>query len=217
MIPRTLEPELMDHDDEAVAYDTMDHRAVNLRFVQDVLAAVPSPRRVLDLGAGTALIPIVFAARAPHVTVNGVDLAGSMLRQGARNVARAGLMDRVALTLVDTKSLPYAPGDYDLVVSNSLVHHIPSPGDFFASVAALARDGAARVFVRDLARPASAGAVDDLVARYAANDSPTQRALFHASLHAALTLDEVAAFAHHAGLTVTSLSMTSDRHWTLVG
>jgi hypothetical protein len=37
-LARTLEPEAMDSDDEACAYDAMDHRDVNRRFVETHLA-----------------------------------------------------------------------------------------------------------------------------------------------------------------------------------
>ena len=39
MLPRVLEPEVMDKPEEAREYDAMDHSAVNLRFVADFLAA----------------------------------------------------------------------------------------------------------------------------------------------------------------------------------
>ena len=42
-----------------------------------------------------------------------------------------------------------------------------------------------------------------------------QRALFRASLKAALTLDEAAALVRSAGMAGASVRMTSDRHWTL--
>ena len=38
MIPRVLEPELMDTALEAADYDAMDHTEVNRRFVDDLLA-----------------------------------------------------------------------------------------------------------------------------------------------------------------------------------
>jgi hypothetical protein len=39
--------------------------------------------------------------------------------------------------------------------------------------------------------------------------------LFRASLHAALTLDEVRVAAREVGLDDVRVAMTSDRHWTL--
>ena len=214
MFTRVLEPEEMDTIAEAVAYDAMDHRVVNHRFVDDALALSPTPHRILDVGTGTGLIAIVFAARAKLVQVTAVDLAGHMLEAAARNVARAVLTDRVALARVDAKGLPYAPGDFDLIVSNSVVHHIPDPRAFFAEIARVAGDRAS-VFVRDLCRPADQSTLDALVTTYASNESTEARALFRASLHAALTVDEVQSMANEAGLRGVSARLTSDRHWTL--
>lgn len=212
-LPRTLEPEAMDTVEETAAFDAMDHRAVNHAFVADLLAVAPSPRRVLDLGAGTALIPIVLAAAAPHARITAVDLAATMLQRGAINVGRAGLTERISLVAASATELPYRRGDFDVVVSNSLTHHVPEPARLFAAIAGVAGDGA--VFVRDLARPKTDADVEALVARYAAGETPHARELFRASLHAALTLAEVRAMADANGLADADLAMTSDRHWTL--
>lgn len=65
MLARTLEPEVMDTPEEALAYDSMDHADVNRVFVDDFLAADPEAGEILDLGTGTALIPIELCRRAP--------------------------------------------------------------------------------------------------------------------------------------------------------
>ncbi len=215
MLSRVLEPEAMDTDDSVAAYDAMDHTAVNAAFVADALRLAPSPVRALDLGAGTARIVLALCAAHPTVRVTGVDLAATMVRRGARNVAAAGLTARVGLVVADVTRLPYAPGDFDLVLSNSLVHHLPEPARFFAALVSLASATGVAVFVRDLVRPASVAARDALVERYAAADSDLGRELFRASLHAALTLDEVRQLVAASGLDGATVSQTSDRHWTL--
>ncbi len=215
MLSRVLEPEAMDTDDSVAAYDAMDHTAVNAAFVADALRLAPSPVRALDLGAGTARIALAFCAAHPTVRVTGVDLSPTMVRRGAHNVAAAGLTARVGLVVADVTRLPYAPGDFDLVLSNSFVHHLPEPARFFAALVSLASATGVAVFVRDLVRPASVAARDALVARYAAADSDLGRELFRASLHAALTLDEVRQLVAASGLDGATVSQTSDRHWTL--
>ncbi len=213
-LPRTLEPEAMDSDAEALAYDRMDHRTVNRRFVEDFLALHRDARRVLDLGAGTGLIPIEFCAQSISATVTAVDLAPAMLRRAADNVARAGFLFRVGLVLCDAAALPYDPDAYDAVVSNSLVHHVADPASVLRAVARVAGEHAS-VFVRDLCRPESAAEVDALVERYAGDDDELARSLFRASLHAALTVDEVRAAAAAGGLHGVTVERTTDRHWTL--
>lgn len=215
MIPRVLETEAMDTAEEALEYDAMDHSAVNDRFVADFLEARGTARggRVVDVGTGTARIPIALAQADPRVRVLGVDLARSMLDVGRGNVDRAGLADRVALELVDAKGLPYADAAFDAVISNSIVHHIPEPAAALAEMVRLVAPGGT-LFVRDLARPDSLATLSQLVATHAAGESPKARGLFADSLHAALTADEVRAIVRGLGLPDAGVGMTSDRHWT---
>jgi ubiquinone/menaquinone biosynthesis C-methylase UbiE len=223
-LARVLEPEVMDTAQEASDYDAMDHREVNARFVDDLLAAQPSPGRVLDVGTGTALIPIELCSRAPEASVDAIDLAAHMLELAKRNVTRAGLDGRVRPALQDAKKAGWPEGAFDTVMSNSIVHHIPDPRDVLAEMWRLTRAGGT-LFVRDLARPGDDRRVRELVATYAAVPErlpadlramhERQRDLFEASLRAALTSSEVQAIVGPLGIPAGSVRMTSDRHWTL--
>jgi ubiquinone/menaquinone biosynthesis C-methylase UbiE len=223
-LPRTPEPEVMDTAEEAGDYDAMDHAEVNARFCDDLLALRPAPGRVLDVGTGTALIPIELCRRAVDAEVHAVDLAFSMLAIARRNVERAGLGARVHLEPGDAKSTRWAKNSFDAVVSNSLVHHIPEPERVLREMHRLVRPGGV-LFVRDLARPESRERAHELVQAYAPLP-PTadplalalherQRHLFEASLHAALTLNEVVALVAPLRVPRDAVRLTSDRHWTL--
>lgn len=221
---RVLEPEVMDTADEAADYDSMDHDAVNVRFCEDLLAVrSPLPSPVLDVGTGTARIPIELCRRAPGIEVVAIDLAEHMLSLGRENVARAKLSSRVRLERVDAKAMPYADGAFGATVSNSIVHHIPEPRAAFAEMWRVTAKGGL-LFVRDLARPADEAEVDRLVELYGGvpPEDPSkrasfehQRALFRASLCAALTASEIAALVAPFGVAPPAVRMTSDRHWTL--
>jgi ubiquinone/menaquinone biosynthesis C-methylase UbiE len=223
-LQRVLEPEVMDTAQEASDYDAMDHREVNTRFVDDLLAVQPSPGRVLDVGTGTALIPIELCKRAPGANVDAIDLAAHMLELAKRNVARERFDGRVRLALQDAKKAGWPEGAFDTVMSNSIVHHIPDPRDVLAEMWRLTRAGGV-LFVRDLARPDGDGRVRELVSTYAAIPAKLapevratherQRDLFEASLRAALTVDEVQATVAALGIAATDVRMTSDRHWTI--
>ena len=69
MLPRVLETEAMDTSAEALDYDSMDHGEVNRVFVADLLAAGPPEGEILDLGTGTALIPIELCQQAADARV----------------------------------------------------------------------------------------------------------------------------------------------------
>jgi ubiquinone/menaquinone biosynthesis C-methylase UbiE len=224
ILPRTPEPEVMDTEQEARDYDAMDHGEVNASFCDDLLAVQPRPGRVLDAGTGTALIAIELCRRAPEASVDALDLASHMLALAARNVRDGGLGGRVRVARMDAKATPWPAGAFDTIVSNSLVHHIPEPGALFAEMWRLVREGGV-LFVRDLARPVDAAHLESLVARHAPAPEEAlstagamrarQRALLEASLHAALTVDEVRAIVVALGIPAGAVRMTSDRHWTL--
>ncbi|HVH41905.1 MAG TPA: class I SAM-dependent methyltransferase [Labilithrix sp.] len=223
MLQRVLEPEVMDTPEEARDYDAMDHRSVNESFCHDLLAEGDIGPTVLDVGTGTALIPIALCGITPALRVVGVDLGEHMLALGATNVERAGLSGRIELRKVDAKALPYDDGAFSSAISNSIVHHIPDPRGVLREMFRVTARGGL-LFVRDLARPTNQTAIDRLVERYG-GDAPAdptkrgafehQRSLLRASLGAALTVDEVAAMAAEVGIVGCSVRMTSDRHWTL--
>jgi len=223
MLPRVLEPEVMDTQAEARDYDAMDHRQVNERFVSDLLAVLDADRLglhrdtvdVLDVGTGTALIPIELCRRLAPAQITAVDLSAWMLKLGRRNVREAGFADRIRLEKVDAKAMPYADQSFEIVISNSIVHHVPDPAPVLAELARLtARSGV--LFVRDLLRPADDRSAKRLVATYAADANDRQRALFDASLRAALTVEEVRGLVAGLGLPERGVAPTSDRHWTWV-
>jgi ubiquinone/menaquinone biosynthesis C-methylase UbiE len=213
MLPRILEPEVMDSAEEACDYDAMDHAEVNRVFVADFLASCSGQGEVLDVGTGTAQIPIALCRQAPQLRVVGIDLADHMLRVGRANVAKAGLSERIRLERVDAKRMPFADGTFAAVISNSIVHHIPEPAFVVSEVVRVVRAGGA-LFVRDLLRPVDASRLQNLVDTYAAGANEHQRRMFQESLHAALTVAEVQQLVNSLGFAPSTVQQTSDRHWT---
>lgn len=221
MLTRVLEPEVMDGPQEAADYDAMDHQAVNRVFVDDFLSAASGAGlklsaarcRVLDVGTGTAQIPIELARQAPSIRVLAIDLAASMLELGRRNVLAAGLSANIELEQVDAKGLPYADGQFAAVMSNSIVHHIPEPASALVEVCRVVQAGGL-IFVRDLLRPRDDAEVRWLVEAYAGGANARQRQLFDASLRAALSLEEIRQCIEPLGFDPATVRQTTDRHWT---
>lgn len=214
---RVPEEEMMDTAEEAAGYDAMDHNVVNARFVADFLAEHGSSRggTYLDVGTGTALIPIALAATDRRSEIVGVDGASQMLEVGRRNVDQFLLAPRIELQLCDAKAMPFADGRFEAVISNSIVHHIPEPETVFREMARLVAPGGT-LFIRDLVRPVDQGRLQAIVERYAGSAPPVARKLFEESLWAALTVTEVQEIVRPLGLPASCVGMTSDRHWTLV-
>ncbi len=220
MIPRILEPEVMDDPAESLAYDRMDHGGVNRAFVEDWAKAVgtesfPPGTKILDVGTGTALIPIAMVGAVPGLHVTAIDMAHSMLDLAGAHLKRLGLEGQIGLELCDAKRLSFEDGAFAGVVSNSIIHHIPEPLQSLWEMVRVCAPGG-MIFVRDLCRPATESEIDQLVELHAHRAEVSQKKLFWDSLHAALTLEEAAEMAYLAGLNPQSVTMTSDRHWTLV-
>lgn len=214
MLERVLEPEVMDTLQDAQEYDQMDHGKVNQAFVRDLLILTPPPGVWLDLGTGPAHIPILLARELANIEIVAADLAESMLDVAEHNVREAGLAERIHVVTQDAKAPSFVDGAFACVFSNSLVHHLPDAGEFWASCRRLVEPGGL-LFVRDLARPRDQGTLDALVTTYAGDCTDYQRQLFAESLAAALTPEEVLAGAETAGLTGAAVVLNSDRHWTL--
>ncbi|MED5399599.1 MAG: class I SAM-dependent methyltransferase [Planctomycetota bacterium] len=222
MLPRTLEPEVMDSVEEASDYDRMDHSGVNRAFVDEFLAAWNQGRdnladaHLIDVGTGTAQIPVELSRRDTGCRVVAVDLAGEMLKLARRNIAEAQAGQFVEVELVDAKSLPHADGQFDGVISNSIIHHIAEPGVVFREILRVLKPGGL-LFVRDLMRPDDGATVDRLVETYAGDESRHAQKLFHQSLHAALTLSETQQMVVACGGDARWVHASSDRHWTICG
>jgi ubiquinone/menaquinone biosynthesis C-methylase UbiE len=219
MISRVLEPEAMETAEEVRQYDAMDHGLVNTRFVEDFLSAHGPCRggEILDVGTGTARIPIALAQTDGKARILALDLSATMLEQAAVNIAAARVAHRIRCHLGDAKSLRelFGHGSFEGVVSNTIIHHIPDPEPVLAEMLRLVAPRGT-LFVRDLARPNSRDEILWLAEKYAGSETAAARALFEASLGAALTLGEIRAIVKSLGRDASEVSMTSDRHWTWI-
>jgi ubiquinone/menaquinone biosynthesis C-methylase UbiE len=217
MIPRVLEPEAMETGEDVRQYDAMDHSEVNARFVADFLRAHGPCRggEILDAGTGTARIPIALASADIEARILALDLSETMLAQAAVNIAAAGLSHRIRCHHGDAKSLVDIFGErrFEGVISNTIIHHIPDPEPALATLARMVAPGGT-LMIRDLARPPSDAEITRLSDMYTAGETPQAKALFEASLHAALTLDEIRTIVNRLGHPPADVSMNSDRHWT---
>ena len=213
MLQRVLETELMDTADEVREYDAMDHHEVNCQFVEDLLAVCPEPKDVLDVGTGTAQIPVELCRRVATCRVMAADMARAMLEQARYQIEIAGLIGRIQLDRSDAKRMLYRDGMFDVVMCNGTLHHLADPRTVLAESWRVTAAGG-WLFFRDLQRPQDLETLDQLVATYAAEANEFQQQMFRKSLHAALSLDEMRATIATLGFDPGTVQATSDRHWT---
>lgn len=76
--------------------------------------------QVVDLGAGTGIIPILLSGRSEASKIYGVEIQPDMADMARRSVLLNGLQDRIEIVTGDLKESPYylGVGKFQLVVSN---------------------------------------------------------------------------------------------------
>ena len=121
-----------------------------IQLVADWLASIPEvdarlraqpSARVGDLACGTAWSSIAIARAYPNVSVDAIDVDAVAIETARRNVAAAGLGDRVQ-AIVHDASDPELPGRYDLVTIFEALHDMNHPVEALrAARASLAQGG----------------------------------------------------------------------------
>lgn len=212
---RILEPEVMDTWEEAIDYDTMNFAEVNRAFASEAIALTPKKQAlVLDAGTGTGRIPVLICQMNPEWQIIAIDLAANMLQIAAKNIQAANLEPQISCELVDAKKLPYANTVFDMVISNSLVHHLPDPLPFFQELKRVTKPNSS-LLIRDLVRPMNQVQMDILVERIGTEYNSHQKKLFRDSLQAALTIDEVKQLISSVDLAGVKIYQSSELHWTI--
>jgi len=124
-----------------------------LTDLPDWLAAMPdvearlraAPARIADVGCGAAWSSIGLARAYPLAAVDAYDIHPGSVELARRNVAEAGLDDRVRVVLADVAGVT-GTGPYDLVTAFECVHDLPDPVGVLAAIRSMAGpDGAVLV------------------------------------------------------------------------
>ena len=167
-LPRVPEPEVMDDRCEVEAYSSATAQAylekIDDTFVEHSLRLLRGRTsraecgRALDIGCGPGQIVLKLAQRLPGWRFAGVDRSPNMVRQAlaARDDAaqRTGsdLALRVQYFVADGSNLPFADAGMDLILCNSVLHHLHQPAKLFAEMARVAAPSGI-ILLRDLRRP----------------------------------------------------------------
>ncbi|MBH0180974.1 MAG: class I SAM-dependent methyltransferase [Nitrospira sp.] len=160
-------------------------------------------------------IPIRFVTLYPACQVVGIDASAPMIRLGEQAVTQAGLADRITLRCERIDAVAGAR-IADAALSNSLLHHLPNPLQFWNKLRLLVKPGSP-VLVMDLLRPDSPEEAQAIVDQYAAGEPDVLRRDFYNSLLAAFTEDEVTTQLARMNLTRLLIDIPDDRHWVVGG
>ena len=213
---RILEPELMDDEQQSVAYAQANFSTSNQLFVDSLVRDFPTRlREVLDIGCGPADVVIRLARAAPQATITALDGSAPMIALARDATRAAGLDDRIVLLHTRIPGPPPAARSFDAVLSKDLLHHLPDPRVLWTEVKRVGRPGAA-VYVMDLVRPDSEETAQAMVQDGAGSEDPILQRDFYNSLLAAFSLDEVRQQLRDADLELT-VALAGPRHMLIQG
>ena len=213
---RTLEPELMEDEQQALAYAKADFSTSNQWYVDHLLADYPEElSRVLDIGCGPGDVMLRLAAARPRVRITAIDGSGAMIALARSAACSAQLDQRITLLPGRIPGLPLEEHSFDAILSKDLLHHLPDPMVLWAEAQRLGRPGAV-VYVMDLMRPDTREAARTIVETVAGDELPILKEDFYASLCAAFTLDEARGQVKQSGLPL-AVKQVSERHMVIQG
>ena len=211
---RVPEPEVMDDSNEVQAYSSAAADAylsnIDGTFVEHALSLIgPAPGYALDIGCGPGQILARLATRLPEWKFLGIDRSLTMIhraRQTPDSCGRPGVKSiapsatgNLCFLAGDAKSLPFRDASFDLVLCNSVLHHIGDPSRLFSEIRRLAKPGAA-ILLRDLRRPSRIGFAFH-VRWYGRHYGGLMYKLYCDSVRAAYTREELAAMLNGAGIS----------------
>jgi SAM-dependent methyltransferase len=229
VMERIPESELMDEQAQARAYAEADFDQPHENFISlfkdhyfqnNALSSEEQSKKlngnVLDLGCGPADVTIRFASHFPECNILAVDGAAAMLKLANKAVDNAGFGDRVTLQQAYLPNSHLPEQDYQVILSNSLLHHIKNPQSLWQVVKSNARSGT-YIFVMDLMRPRDKDGAKELVEEHTGGESDVLKKDFYNSLLAAYTIAEVEEQLEREGLVELTVRPASDRHMIVCG
>lgn len=81
-------------------------------------------KKVLDIGCGVGFWSLYMASKGAHVW--GVDISPRSIEEAKLNSERAGLADRINLSVMSATALEFSDCFFDLVQGYDIMHHVDS-------------------------------------------------------------------------------------------
>jgi ubiquinone/menaquinone biosynthesis C-methylase UbiE len=214
---RVLEPELMEDEEQVVAYAEADFEQPHHEFIQRIKAFICNPTfcgKALDLGCGPGDVSVKFVKAFPLCQCDAIDGSTPMIDY-ARNSMNNELQLRLNFIHGKLPSGKLPEASYDIIFSNSLLHHLPDPQVLWQTIKKYSQTGT-HIAVMDLIRPSSIKMAKTFVEKYAVNEPEILQRDFYYSLLAAFTVEEINLQLHQAELPLTA-EQISDRHVFISG
>jgi ubiquinone/menaquinone biosynthesis C-methylase UbiE len=200
---RRPEPEVMESYQETDVYSSAAFQAhldrLDNTFVDHVLSLGTTSGLALDVGTGPGQIPIKLALRLPKLEIIGLDLSEAMLIKAQHDAKQSGVADRVHFQIGDAKKLAFPDNHFNLVICNSLLHHVADPVATLNELARVSRSRGA-ILLRDLRRPSTL-AFPFHISWYGRHYRGLMKKLFTDSVRAAYTGEEMQQLMDQSNIT----------------
>ena len=201
---RFPEPEIMSNRLQALAYAQADFDSSDSSFVLELekyllrfSKEIDSKTVIVDLGCGPGNISERISLRWQEAKVIGIDGSEEMLKIANKRKSMnqsKNINKGVDYLLMEISTLNEAfintKIKADIVVSNSVLHHIHSPNKFWLTIKKISKPGAI-TFHRDLRRPSSIREAIALKKKHLSSTSRILQEDYIASLKAAYNIEEL--------------------------
>ena len=227
---RILEPELMEGHDQVKAYSEADFFKTDEEmfrrlqgFISSIGFEISKQSLIVDLGCGPGNITEKLALHWPFANVMGIDGSAEMLKVALKRKEKLekyfqfssfSYLQKDLSLFSSGKSALDKPAD--VLISNSVLHHIHEPNNFWCAIRNLGKQGSV-VFHRDLRRPSTLDEAIEIKEKYQDNAPPVLDKDYLASLLASFTVDEVSSQLAEAGLCQLKVFEVDDRYLEVVG
>tara|TARA_B100001250_G_C19644778_1_gene719868 strand:- start:27 stop:725 length:699 start_codon:yes stop_codon:yes gene_type:complete len=229
-VRRVVEPELMINPQQVLAYSEADFSSSDRNIIKCLQELIQKHQKkidketlMVDLGCGPGNISQRMAQQWPQAEIIGIDGSDEMLNVARKRktiLMEKQLSSKLSYLNLDiakvSKEIDLFHNSADIVVSNSLLHHLHDPQVLWNSIRSISKKGTL-IFNRDLRRPLTN---EDVIAKeqsYLPHAPSVLKRDYRASLKAAFTRDEVRKQLESAELDFLKVIEIEDSYLDVVG
>ena len=207
---RVPEPDLMEKKEQAYAYANADFSSSNELFLEKLFefCSITDETKILDVGCGDGEIPIeIYKKTKSKITV--LDGSSAMLNEFLKKMSANNIND-IKIIQRRYEDTHLSEQSFDILISNSVLHHVKSPKQFWEKSFNLVRQQG-QIVLMDLFRPSNEHELLTILDKYGGNNLVLLND-FENSLRAAYTPYEVEGQLSSFPSISSSVKAISDRH-----
>src|SRR3989338_3353560 len=203
---------------EAEIYEGLERHLIFFEklFVSKISKLIKNGKefRILDIGTGTATIPIMLCKKNKNVFVTALDYSEEMLKIAKKKIKNNKIESRISLIKANAeKKLPFKDKSFDIVISHHTLHHLSNIEMLLKESLRVCKING-KVIIKDLIRPKNKFLINLYVNIFGFNYGKQGKKLYKNSLNAAFTLKEIKFLMEEAG-TKGKISSNFLTHFTI--